>query len=798
MTQATPYTRQTGFADDERNNAGGRSTVLTADVDAELDSVGVSLNQTIGNLAILQRDDGVLRDGIVPTSALSSATLKLISSFGGVIRGAWATTTAYALKDVVTQAGNTYIAALAHTSGTFATDLAAVRWVLIQIGANPSAAALPFSPSVNVTSSTVQAAILEVDSNSRARDTSGSAALAAAFVALAASSGASTVGFQSAGSGSVADTVQRKLRELVSTKDKGAVADGVTNDATAVFNANAQAVAIGSPLLFEGIHHIGTAITITAPIVDTLKQIFTTASQVTIDNGLPVRPEWFGPVAGLGGNVNGMIRYAVNALPSKGGTVKLVNAAYRSGYDTTNTAVFTSRGGTPGVDYMVRQHISIVGEKLAEYNGARTQMQNGTIIQGTFYISSECTGTRLDLISVDAGSIVMAALYPGITLGIDGLCILQCNKATPAYGTDVHIGSVNALGSGVGTLSHACLFEAISGDLKYAEGVNGYHGVVLKTADFEAGTLVGKGCYGENVIIKSDAYAVLGVTSVGQIVCKGNALNSTAGDYGLLIQGATSGGGGVTIGSLIVDNTNFGFRIEADSTNIVADVSVGSAILRGVTYGYDLVGDVRRTQIGSMKINAVTQGGITVYAGVNEGSHYIGSLSLATVATAGITSASSTGGSLRIGSLMVDAVSGTLFVYNNTSAEVMIEGVIAGQGANGAFSNVTPALQNSWASLGSQYEPFGIGLRNGNVCLKGIITPGTTGTLFTLPANWRPTKDFIAPVMAFNGTTYKSIQLSIVAATGVVSITDLAATTGGNLSLHGVAWPCPYGSGVLY
>lgn len=628
--------------------------------------------------------------------------------------------------------------------------------------------------------------------------TSASWSLASLFSSLALSTGSSLIGFIQAGAGAVAMTLQTLLRQIVTTKQFGAAADGVTNDSAAVLAANNRAVAIGAPLLIQGVHNITSAITINAPIVDTMAQMFTPGSLVTIDNGQPVRPEWFGVVTGLGGNVNGMIRYAVNALPAKGGTVKLVNAAYRSGYDTTNTAVFANRGGTPGVDYMVRQHISIVGEKLAEYNGARTQMQNGTIIQGTFYISSECTGTRLDLVSVDAGSIVMAALYPGVTLGIDGLCILQCNKATPAYGTDVHIGSVNALGSGVGTLSHACLFEAISGDLKYAEGVNGYHGVVLKTADFEAGTLVGKGCYGENVIIKSDAYAVLGVTSIGQIVCKGNALNSTAGDYGLLIQGATSGGGGISIGSLTVDNTNFGFRIEADSTNIVADVSVGSATLRGVTYGYDLVGDVRRTQIGSMKINAVTQGGITVYAGVNEGSHYIGSLSLATVATAGITSASSTGGSLRIGSLMVDAVSGTLFVYNNTSAEVMVEGVIAGQGANGAFSNITPALQNSWTSLGSQYETFGIGLRGGNVCLKGIITPGTTGTICTLPANWRPTKDFIAPVMAFNGTTYKSIQLSIVAATGVVSITDLAATTGGNLSLHGVAWPCPYGSGVLY
>lgn len=43
---------------------------------------------------------------------------------------AWATGTVYAVGDVVTQTGNTYACVTAHTSGTFATDLAAAKWVL--------------------------------------------------------------------------------------------------------------------------------------------------------------------------------------------------------------------------------------------------------------------------------------------------------------------------------------------------------------------------------------------------------------------------------------------------------------------------------------------------------------------------------------------------------------------------------------------------------------------------------------------------------------------------------------------
>lgn len=47
-------------------------------------------------------------------------------------RGSWATATAYAIKDVVVVSGVAYAAPVAHTSGVWATDLAAGRWVVYQ------------------------------------------------------------------------------------------------------------------------------------------------------------------------------------------------------------------------------------------------------------------------------------------------------------------------------------------------------------------------------------------------------------------------------------------------------------------------------------------------------------------------------------------------------------------------------------------------------------------------------------------------------------------------------------------
>lgn len=51
-----------------------------------------------------------------------------VSIAGVEWQGAWVTATAYVVNDVVRESGIAYICLVAHTSGTFATDLAAVKW----------------------------------------------------------------------------------------------------------------------------------------------------------------------------------------------------------------------------------------------------------------------------------------------------------------------------------------------------------------------------------------------------------------------------------------------------------------------------------------------------------------------------------------------------------------------------------------------------------------------------------------------------------------------------------------------
>lgn len=103
-------------------------------------------------------------------------------------RGAWLTATAYALRDVVTQSGIAYICVVAHTSGTFATDLAAVRWAVYQgalvstLASDTGAAEIGFKAHASGVSRTVDSRLKEgafyakdfaVTGNGSADDTAG-------------------------------------------------------------------------------------------------------------------------------------------------------------------------------------------------------------------------------------------------------------------------------------------------------------------------------------------------------------------------------------------------------------------------------------------------------------------------------------------------------------------------------------------------------------------------------------------------------------------------------------------------
>lgn len=100
---------------------------LPADkVNVELNNVKETTDQIIDNLGLIQADDGGLANGIVTTASLGpELTIGLASP------SAWVNGEAYEENDTVIEDNALYRCAVAHTSGVFATDLAAAKWVLV-------------------------------------------------------------------------------------------------------------------------------------------------------------------------------------------------------------------------------------------------------------------------------------------------------------------------------------------------------------------------------------------------------------------------------------------------------------------------------------------------------------------------------------------------------------------------------------------------------------------------------------------------------------------------------------------
>jgi hypothetical protein len=130
MTQPTPYTRQYNFTDFQTTNP--NAPLPGAQVDAELNAVKVTSDQTRVNLGVIQRDDTKLRNQSVHKDAFDLDALAMIGVDGFNPRGNWAATTVYAPQDLVNYNNATYLALIAHTAtAVFPTDLAANKWILM-------------------------------------------------------------------------------------------------------------------------------------------------------------------------------------------------------------------------------------------------------------------------------------------------------------------------------------------------------------------------------------------------------------------------------------------------------------------------------------------------------------------------------------------------------------------------------------------------------------------------------------------------------------------------------------------
>ena len=128
MAQPRQYTQTTTFNDWTTTNPSDPH--LGSRFDTEFTEIKQNTDDLNTNLALLQRDDGKLKNEAVHKDAFDQDALALIGLSGYTVRGAWAAATAYASGDIITNNDSTYLTSTAHTSASaFSSDTA--KWTLL-------------------------------------------------------------------------------------------------------------------------------------------------------------------------------------------------------------------------------------------------------------------------------------------------------------------------------------------------------------------------------------------------------------------------------------------------------------------------------------------------------------------------------------------------------------------------------------------------------------------------------------------------------------------------------------------
>ena len=130
MAQPTKYTRQFNFNDFQTTSPA--DPLPAVQVDNELNAAKTNLDGLNSNIAKIQRDDGLLANQSVHKNSLDTDVLALIGLSGYTVSGNWSASNAYTAGTLVNFNDATYLATVAHTSGTvFATDKDAGKWILL-------------------------------------------------------------------------------------------------------------------------------------------------------------------------------------------------------------------------------------------------------------------------------------------------------------------------------------------------------------------------------------------------------------------------------------------------------------------------------------------------------------------------------------------------------------------------------------------------------------------------------------------------------------------------------------------
>ena len=529
------------------------------------------------------------------------------------------------------------------------------------------------------------------------------------------------------------------------------VGDGVTDNRSAIAAANA----IGRPIKFIGVSVVGTALTITCPIVDTMSQIFTETSVVTIDNNQPVRPEWFG------WSVEN-IKRAVDALPAGGGIVKLENRRYPRSYSMDRA------GQGAGIAYLAKPSVAIIGAKTPHDNPTHTTLEGGTIIDGPFNVFAD--GFFGDKFGVDAGFDTCERLWAGIHPD-------AFNMATTSESGGVvlsaSLGTIATMGGAVDAQSHGLL---VQGHKRFEfDTIFAYtqaHGVAIK-CEFVTGKKVhGVGNTYEALILKSNASVPMRYADIESVT--GAGLSSYEAGAALVLHAADADLHAIHVGTVLAQNKTSAVQMVGESANlygVVVDNIIPEFCRRAVDYS-DTTGKILSSHIGHIEANG-TDDLTSVPSAMTTRNNTIGSATMK-----GYFNGLITAGTILIDSLSVSDM-GT--AINISGAGKALIGKLHTTGTVTNKNNIPFTLSANWSNGAA------LSVENYGCTLSGFVyaNAGAGATIVAagvIPSGMRATseKRFVVPTSA--GT-----EILIIATDGSIALSS-APTAGTAVYLDGIHW----------
>ena len=464
-------------------------------------------------------------------------------------------------------------------------------------------------------------------------------------------------------------------------------------------------------------------------------------------------------------------------------------------------------GQTNGITtYMDIPNVTIVGTKMPTWNSDASELIGGSVIEGKFNVGAH--NFSISDIGFDLGLNVVNRRWSGANTTADypyggtwdGFAIGQPSQTSPLPAwRGFKAKNVIGLLKDSATVGHGILMENVNGG--HADnviGIYGVHAVVIKSNNMQIGRISGYMASTDNVIFKSDTYALGGNIQGSEIVAEQTLPNCTPHStpancqYNVYFNPETENySGPIQIDSIRVRGGQYGVIGASVNLKSGADISIGKVYVDGATeWGvfFANFGEFPRLSFGDINLTNVKNGFFNRYTSeANSGNAQTSVNSIKITYCEGLGIYTADYARVCIGTVEMYGAGTAYYQDDNTIIKVGTENLVS---VNAKWGNSPYSIGSGWSNYGGGNSTLDVKYIGYGIKLSGLLLAGTgvSGTIVNLPEYLRP-KESLRFLAYLNNLGTLTPCLIGISSSGVVSINDgTPPVEGAFVSLDGISW----------